>query len=30
MLTALAVALWLWYGGAVFQEILVAGLALCF
>lgn len=30
VLLALTVALWLYYGTAVFYEIIVAGLAACF
>jgi hypothetical protein len=30
MLAATAVGLWVYYGGAVFYEMIVAGLAACF
>ena len=30
MLLAAALALWAYYGGAVFYEMIVAGLAACF
>jgi hypothetical protein len=30
MLLAAAVALWVYYGSAVFYEMIVAGLAACF